>query len=101
MCVYCVVEILVLNVSIKAYWYTNVLFALLLMLYFFVESTGGPQEKRLLKNLLDDYNIMNRPVLNESHPLVLTFGVTLQQIIDVVSFLVLILCIPDALSGIF
>ena len=28
-----------------------------------------------------------RPVLNESHPLMLTFGITLQQIIDVVNYL--------------
>ena len=46
---------------------------------------GGPFEKELLKALLTDYEIQNRPVLNESEPLVLTFGVTLQQIIDVVS----------------
>ena len=75
---------------------------------------GGPYEKELLKGLLTDYeryvrlftqltkrplwksgfywfhlsnsfdSRQNRPVLNESSPLVLTFGVTLQQIIDVV-----------------
>jgi hypothetical protein len=50
-----------------------------------VDSTGGPQEKRLLGSLLSDYNSLNRPVLNESEALMLTFGVTLQQIIDVVS----------------
>ena len=47
---------------------------------------GGPFEKELLKALLTDYEIQNRPVLNESEPLVPTFGVTLQQIIDVVSW---------------
>ena len=31
-----------------------------------------------------DYDDMERPVENESEPLMLTFGVTLQQIIDVV-----------------
>ena len=46
----------------------------------------GPYEKELLKALLHDYERQNRPVLNETEPLVLTFGVTLQQIIDVVSF---------------
>ena len=84
-----------------------------LITYLFIHSTadcmGGPYEKELLKGLLTDYerctkqshrftwwchwnNFMNhncltrqnRPVLNESSPLVLTFGVTLQQIIDVV-----------------
>ena len=39
----------------------------------------------LLKHLLYDYERQNRPVLNETEPLVLTFGITLQQIIDVVS----------------
>ena len=33
---------------------------------------------------MHDYERQNRPVLNETAPLVLTFGVTLQQIIDVV-----------------
>jgi hypothetical protein len=37
-----------------------------------------------LGSLLADYNTLNRPVLNESEALMLTFGVTLQQIIDVV-----------------
>ena len=46
----------------------------------------GPYEKMLLKHLLYDYERQNRPVLNETEPLVLTFGITLQQIIDVVSF---------------
>lgn len=30
-----------------------------------------------------DYDVLERPVVNESEPLLLTFGVTLQQIIDV------------------
>ena len=47
---------------------------------------GGPQKKRLLGTLLSDYNTLNRPGLNESEALMLTFGITLQQIIDVVSF---------------
>jgi hypothetical protein len=33
------------------------------------------------------YNYLERPVINESSPLMLTFGITLQQIIDVVSSL--------------
>ena len=44
----------------------------------------GPYEKELIKDLLYDYERQNRPVLNESEPLVLTFGVSLTQIIDVV-----------------
>lgn len=42
-------------------------------------------EKRLLNNLLATYNTLERPVANESDPLVVKFGLTLQQIIDVVS----------------
>ncbi|XP_076391293.1 nicotinic acetylcholine receptor alpha7 subunit isoform X2 [Megachile rotundata] len=44
---------------------------------------GGSHEKRLLSDLLDTYNVLERPVGNESDPLVLSFGLTLMQIIDV------------------
>ncbi|XP_076234430.1 nicotinic acetylcholine receptor alpha7 subunit isoform X2 [Calliopsis andreniformis] len=44
---------------------------------------GGYHEKRLLSDLLDKYNVLERPVGNESEPLVLKFGLTLMQIIDV------------------
>lgn len=45
----------------------------------------GPHEKKLLNNLLGAYNNLERPVANESEPLEVKFGLTLQQIIDVVS----------------
>lgn len=45
----------------------------------------GFHEKKLLTDLLDPYNTLERPVANESDPLVLSFGLTLMQIIDVVS----------------
>jgi len=45
----------------------------------------GYYEKKLLNDLIVDYNALERPVVNESEPLLLTFGITLQQIIDVVS----------------
>merc|ERR1712051_800877 len=44
---------------------------------------GGPHERRLLNDLLEHYNTLERPVYNESEPLQLLFGLTLQQIIDV------------------
>ncbi|XP_038105341.1 neuronal acetylcholine receptor subunit alpha-7 [Culex quinquefasciatus] len=44
---------------------------------------AGYHEKRLLHNLLDNYNVLERPVVNESDPLQLSFGLTLMQIIDV------------------
>lgn len=52
---------------------------------------AGPHEKRLLHTLLDNYNVLERPVVNESDPLQLSFGLTLMQIIDVVSIIFLLL----------
>ncbi|KAH6932566.1 hypothetical protein HPB50_007611 [Hyalomma asiaticum] len=49
------------------------------------DSEQGAHERRLLTDLLANYNTLERPVLNESEPLILSFGLTLQQIIDVVS----------------
>ena len=46
---------------------------------------SSPHEQRLIKDLMMDYNNLERPVANESEALVLKFGLTLQQIIDVVS----------------
>ncbi|XP_023287757.1 neuronal acetylcholine receptor subunit alpha-7 [Orussus abietinus] len=43
----------------------------------------GYHEKRLLNSLLASYNTLERPVANESEPLEVKFGITLQQIIDV------------------
>jgi hypothetical protein len=58
----------------------------MIFLAFFSPSgcCGGPHEKRLLGNLLDKYNTLERPVFNESEPVVVSFGLTLMQIIDVV-----------------
>lgn len=52
---------------------------------FFTACNAGYNEKRLLHDLLDSYNTLERPVVNESDPLQLSFGLTLMQIIDVVS----------------
>lgn len=51
----------------------------------FPGTHAGSHEKRLLHHLLDNYNVLERPVANESDPLQLSFGLTLMQIIDVVS----------------
>ena len=48
-------------------------------------AESGYHERRLLGDLMSDYNKLERPVYNESEAVVLTFGLTLQQIIDVVS----------------
>ncbi|XP_054277922.1 neuronal acetylcholine receptor subunit alpha-7-like isoform X2 [Macrosteles quadrilineatus] len=59
------------------------LVVLICFLCLLKESLQGPHEKRLLHNLLDHYNVLERPVANESDPLQLSFGLTLMQIIDV------------------
>lgn len=54
--------------------------------YFFSSAVvcfAGYNEKRLLHDLLDTYNTLERPVVNESDPLQISFGLTLMQIIDV------------------
>ena len=53
--------------------------------WVFSGAFGGRHEKKLLRDLMVDYDNLERPVVNESHALVVTFGITLQQIIDVVS----------------
>lgn len=59
------------------------LFAVFIFLVIIKESCQGPHEKRLLNHLLTNYNTLERPVANESEPLEVKFGLTLQQIIDV------------------
>lgn len=60
-------------------------FLSLCLFFVFVACMAGYHEKRLLHDLLDSYNTLERPVVNESDPLQLSFGLTLMQIIDVVS----------------
>uniref|UniRef100_A0A8C5EWB8 Neuronal acetylcholine receptor subunit alpha-7-like n=1 Tax=Gouania willdenowi TaxID=441366 RepID=A0A8C5EWB8_GOUWI len=43
----------------------------------------GPHQRFLLKELLRDYNPMERPVANDSHPLTVHFSFTLMQVMDV------------------
>jgi hypothetical protein len=45
---------------------------------------GGPNERKLLDDLLLPYNILERPVASENETLQVSFGLTLMQIIDVV-----------------
>ncbi|XP_049830167.1 neuronal acetylcholine receptor subunit alpha-7 isoform X2 [Schistocerca gregaria] len=59
------------------------LLLLLLLLALPRGSEQGPHEKKLLNRLLGAYNTLERPVANESEPLEVKFGLTLQQIIDV------------------
>uniref|UniRef100_H2TVF6 Neuronal acetylcholine receptor subunit alpha-7 n=1 Tax=Takifugu rubripes TaxID=31033 RepID=H2TVF6_TAKRU len=52
-------------------------------LIFFIVSLQGPHQRTLLKNLLKDYNRMERPVANDSQPLTVVFTLSLIQIMDV------------------
>ena len=70
----------------------------LLVIFLSLDSVdSGEAERRLLNELMGQYNKLERPVYNESDPLVLTFGLTLQQIIDVVSFYFILLITPITL----
>lgn len=55
------------------------------LFFLLAGSQQGQHEKKLLNMLLENYNVLERPVANESEPLEVKFGLTLQQIIDVVS----------------
>ena len=48
-------------------------------------SEGGSHERRLLNDLMTHYQKLERPVMEESQAVSLKFGLTLQQILDVVS----------------
>ena len=48
-------------------------------------SWAGSHERRLLNDLMTHYQKLERPVLEESQAVSLKFGLTLQQILDVVS----------------
>ena len=57
------------------------------VLQFFLISVAfcGSHERRLLNDLSLNYNKLERPVAEESDALEIKFGLTLQQILDVVS----------------
>uniref|UniRef100_A0A3B5BM28 Neuronal acetylcholine receptor subunit alpha-7-like n=1 Tax=Stegastes partitus TaxID=144197 RepID=A0A3B5BM28_9TELE len=46
-------------------------------------SVQGPHQRFLLRELLRDYNPMERPVANDSQPLTVQFSFTLMQVMDV------------------
>jgi len=60
-----------------------ILSTLLIVLSFSYGAYSGSQERRLLNDLLELYNSLERPVYNDTDAINLTFGLTLQQIIDV------------------
>lgn len=48
-------------------------------------SLQGEHQRRLYKELLANYNRLERPVVNDSAAILVELGLTLLQIIDVVS----------------
>ena len=48
--------------------------------------TGGPNATRLLRNFTALYPVTSRPVLNDADTVSVTFGVSLVQIRELVSF---------------
>ena len=73
---------MVLNSVVKA----GLTSALLTLTINTIMVDSGMAERKLLNDLMTQYNKLERPVMNESEPVTLTFGLTLQQIIDVVSY---------------
>lgn len=49
-------------------------------------SQQGENQRRLYRELLKNYNRLERPVVNDSQPLVVELQLSLLQIIDVVSW---------------
>ena len=65
--------------------YTTVMSLPLLTCLLIPGSWAGFHERRLLNDLMTHYQKLERPVLEESQAVSLKFGLTLQQILDVVS----------------
>lgn len=57
------------------------------LLSFPLVSQQGESQRRLYRELLKNYNRLERPVVNDSQPLVVELQLSLLQIIDVVSYL--------------
>ncbi|KAM9852479.1 neuronal acetylcholine receptor subunit alpha-7-like [Aulostomus maculatus] len=56
---------------------------LLIFVTLLSESVQGPHQRFLLRELLRDYNPMERPVANDSQTLIVQFSFTLMQVMDV------------------
>ena len=79
--------------SVTAYYYLFFLTpqALLILNLLYVDA-AGPHESRLLRKKFvdDDYLVASRPVANENNTLIVNFGISLLQIREVVSLLILL-----------
>ncbi|XP_068179353.1 neuronal acetylcholine receptor subunit alpha-7-like [Antennarius striatus] len=63
-------------------WQAGALWMLILVTLLQV-SVQGPHQRFLLRELMRDYNPMERPVANDSQTLIVQFSFTLMQIMDV------------------
>ncbi|XP_061133216.1 neuronal acetylcholine receptor subunit alpha-7-like [Syngnathus typhle] len=61
----------------------GILLALLVSACTVQVSIQGPNERRLFEDLLREYNVLERPIFNESQTLNVDVGITLRQIMDV------------------
>lgn len=73
------------------------------LLSFSLVSQQGESQRRLYRELLRNYSRLERPVVNDSQPLVVELQLSLLQIIDVVSYLLFSslwhpLCITNLIS---
>lgn len=57
--------------------------------------SGNPDAKRLYDDLLSNYNRLIRPVSNNTDTIVVKLGLRLSQLIDLVSFIRLILFLEN------
>uniref|UniRef100_A0A8C1P0B3 Neuronal acetylcholine receptor subunit alpha-7 n=1 Tax=Cyprinus carpio TaxID=7962 RepID=A0A8C1P0B3_CYPCA len=82
----CVCVCVCFHRSYGTFYYTSlILIFLSFFLSFFlsIDSLQGEYQRKLYKELLENYNRLERPVLNDSAPIVVELGLTLLQIIDV------------------
>jgi len=76
-------KIRVLNVFILVIKMVNHNKVVILLFFLPYGFLCGPHERRLINDLMLNYRTLERPVANESEAVVLKFGLTLQQIMDV------------------
>jgi hypothetical protein len=55
-------------------------------MYTYTGGRAGFMEKRLLRNLFQEYSSLTRPVQNYSDVVTVKFGLSLNQILDLVSY---------------
>lgn len=72
------------------------------LLFSFISagSLQGEHQRKLYKELLANYNRLERPVVNDSAPILVELGLTLLQIIDVVRKTDCV-CVCEAMFGQF